>query len=37
MTFSLPSRAVKLGLWTATILVAVAFAFNYVAPILLGA
>ncbi len=33
----LPSRAAKLALWTATILVAAAFAFNYVAPILLGA
>lgn len=33
----LPNRAVKLGLWTATVLVAAAFAFDYVAPVLLGA
>ena len=33
----LPSRFVKLGLWTATVLVTAAFAFDYVAPVLLGA
>jgi mercuric ion transport protein len=33
----LPSRAVKLGLWTALVLVAVAYAFDYVAPLLFGA
>ncbi len=32
----LPNRVVKLGLWTATGLVTAAFAFNYVAPILLN-
>ena len=32
----LPNRSVKLGLWSATVLVAAAFAFNYVAPILLN-
>lgn len=31
-----PSRIVKLGLWTATVLVIAALAFNYVAPRLLG-
>jgi len=33
----LPNRFVKLGLWSATFLVAAAFAFDYVAPLLLGA
>lgn len=33
----LPKRAVKLGLWSATVLVVAAVAFNYVAPLLLGA
>jgi len=33
----LPDNIVKLGLWVATLLVAVAFAFDYVAPFLLGA
>lgn len=33
----LPNRFVKLGLWTATVLVIAAGAFNYIAPILLGA
>lgn len=33
----LPNRFVKLGLWTATLLVTAAFAFNYIAPLLLGA
>ena len=33
----LPNRLVKLGLWTATVLVTAAFAFDYVAPTLLGA
>ena len=32
----LPNRFVKLGLWAATVLVAAAFAFDYVAPILLA-
>jgi mercuric ion transport protein len=32
-----PSRLVQLALWTATVLVAVAFAFDYVAPLLLSA
>ena len=32
-----PSRFVKLGLWTAMVLVTAAFAFDYVAPVLLGA
>jgi mercuric ion transport protein len=31
----LPNRFVKLGLWTATTLVTAAFAFNYIAPLLL--
>lgn len=33
----LSGRIVMLGLWTATILVAAAFAFNFVAPLLLAA
>lgn len=33
----LPDRFVRLGLWIATVLVAAAFAFDYVAPALLGA
>lgn len=33
----IPSRFVKLALWSATALVTAAFAFDYVAPILLGA
>ncbi len=33
----LPNRFVKLGLWTATVLVVAAFAFNYIAPLLLPA
>lgn len=33
----LPNRFVKLGLWTAAVLVIAAGAFNYIAPILLGA
>lgn len=32
----LPNRFVKIGLWTATFIVAAAFAFDYVAPALLG-
>lgn len=32
----LPNRFVKLGLWAASVLVAAAFAFDYVAPLLLG-
>ena len=32
----LPNRLVKTGLWTATVLVAIAFAFDYIAPMLLG-
>jgi mercuric ion transport protein len=35
-TRPLPNRTVKLGLWTATALVVAAFAFNYVAPLLLA-
>ena len=31
-----PDRIVKLGLWTATVLVAAALAFPYIAPVLLG-
>jgi mercuric ion transport protein len=31
----IPNRFVKLGLWLATVLVAAAFAFDYVAPLLL--
>lgn len=33
----IPNRFVKLALWLATVLVAAAFAFDYVAPVLLGA
>lgn len=33
----LPNRFVKLGLWIATVLVVAAFAFNYIAPLLLPA
>ena len=33
----LPNRFVKLGLWIATVLVVIAFAFDYIAPILLAA
>ena len=33
----LPNQFVKLGLWTATVLAIAAFAFDYVAPVLLGA
>ena len=33
----LPNRFVKVALWSATILVAAAFAFDYVAPLLFGA
>ncbi|MES0006092.1 mercuric transporter MerT family protein [Mesorhizobium sp. M0062] len=33
----LPNRLVKLALWSATALVTAAFAFDYVAPVLLGA
>ena len=32
----LPNRLVKLGLWAATVLVAAAFAFDYIAPALLA-
>ena len=32
----LPRRAVKFALWTATVLVAIAAAFSYAAPVLLG-
>jgi mercuric ion transport protein len=32
-----PSRLVQIGLWMATVLVAAAFAFDYVAPLLLSA
>ena len=32
----LPNRAVKAGLWTATAITAVALAFPYAAPVLLG-
>ena len=32
----LPSRLVKTGLWTATVIVAAALAFPYAAPVLLG-
>src|SRR6266436_5883185 len=32
----LPNRFVKVALWSATVLVAAAFAFDYVAPVLLG-
>jgi mercuric ion transport protein len=33
----IPNQFVKLSLWFATVLVAVAFAFDYIAPLLLGA
>ncbi len=33
----LPNRLVKLSLWIATILVVIAFAFDYIAPVLLAA
>lgn len=33
----LPNRFVKLGLWAATALVVAAFAFDYIAPVLLAA
>jgi len=33
----IPNRFVKLALWSATVLVVIAFAFDYVAPLLLGA
>jgi mercuric ion transport protein len=33
----LPNRLVKAGLWIATVLVVIAFAFDYIAPLLLGA
>ena len=33
----IPSRLVQIALWTATVLVAAAFAFDYVAPLLLSA
>jgi mercuric ion transport protein len=33
----LPNQFVKLGLWTATVLAIAAFAFDYIAPVLLGA
>jgi mercuric ion transport protein len=33
----MPNRFVKIVLWSATVLVAAAFAFDYVAPVLLGA
>lgn len=33
----IPNRLVQTGLWVATVLVAAAFAFDYVAPVLLGA
>jgi mercuric ion transport protein len=33
----LPNHFVKLGLWTATVLAIAAFAFDYIAPVLLGA
>ena len=33
----LPNRLVKLALWSATALVTAAFAFDYIAPVLLGA
>jgi mercuric ion transport protein len=32
----IPSRFVKIGIWSATVLVVAAFAFDYVAPVLLG-
>jgi mercuric ion transport protein len=33
----IPNRVVQIALWAATVLVAAAFAFDYVAPVLLGA
>jgi mercuric ion transport protein len=33
----IPNRFVKIGLWSAIVLVVAAFAFDYVAPVLLGA
>ena len=33
----LPNRLVKTGLWIATVLVVIAFAFDYIAPVLLTA
>jgi mercuric ion transport protein len=33
----IPNRLVRLALWIATVLVIAAFAFNYVAPLLLRA
>ncbi|OCP15658.1 mercuric transporter MerT family protein [Ensifer sp. LC163] len=33
----IPNRVVQIGLWLATVLVAAAFAFDYVAPLLLAA
>lgn len=36
-TRSVPSRLVRIALWIATVLVAAAFAFDYVAPLLLSA
>jgi mercuric ion transport protein len=33
----LPNRFLKLGLWAASVVVVAAFAFDYVAPLLLGA
>lgn len=33
----LPNRLVKLGLWIASVLIVIAFAFDYVAPMLLAA
>lgn len=36
-TRPIPNRLVQLALWTATVLVTAAFAFDYVAPRLLGA
>lgn len=33
----IPGRLVRIALWTATVLVIAAFAFDYVAPLLLGA
>jgi mercuric ion transport protein len=36
-TRPLPNQFVKLGLWTATVLAIAAFAFDYIAPVLLAA
>ncbi|MBL8711045.1 MAG: mercury transporter MerT [Rhodospirillaceae bacterium] len=33
----LPNRVVKVGLWIATVLVVIAFGFDYIAPVLLAA